>query len=154
MYGRLFLSHSFVAAIALLDQFLKSWAVRAAPRDEVGFLGVMHIVPTWNRGIAFGLFNWLEYGNNLFLVVATALCVYLYQALLGAKPYQKALGYAMVLGGAIGNIIDRVVHCSVLDFVDLSLNGRHFPAFNLADLAVTVGACVLVVHFLSSLRRA
>jgi signal peptidase II len=152
MYGRIFVGHFVIATIAFLDQYLKSWVLGRASSGQ-GLLGVMHVVPNWNRGVAFGLFNWLDYSNNLFLVVASVMCVFLYQIFLGAKIYQRALGYAMVLGGAIGNIIDRIVHCAVLDFIDVSFNGRHFPSFNLADLAITLGVLILLTNFLTSMKR-
>lgn len=152
MYGRIFVGHCVIAAIAFLDQYLKSWVISRASCGE-GFLGMINVVPNWNRGVAFGLFNWLDYSSNLFLVVASVMCVFLYQIFLGSKVYQRTLGYAMVLGGAIGNIIDRIVHCAVLDFVDISFHGRHFPSFNLADLAITIGVLMLLTNFLTSMKR-
>lgn len=152
MHGKILVGHFAIAAIVFVDQYLKSWALGRARCGE-GLLGVIHIAPSWNSGIAFGLFNWLEYSSNLFLVVASVMCVFLYQIFLGAKVYQRVLGYAMVLGGAAGNIIDRVTHGAVLDFIDISFNGRHFPSFNIADLAITAGVLMLLTNFLTSMKR-
>jgi signal peptidase II len=60
---------------------------------------------------------------------------------------------AAILGGAVGNVIDRVMHGYVVDFLDFHLAGRHFPAFNVADSAITIGAICLVIDELRRVRR-
>ena len=60
---------------------------------------------------------------------------------------------AVILGGAIGNVIDRMMHGYVVDFLDFHLAGRHFPAFNVADSAITIGAICLILDELRRVRK-
>jgi signal peptidase II len=68
---------------------------------------------------------------------------------------QKLFSFAMaaILGGAIGNVVDRMMHGYVVDFLDFHLAGRHFPAFNVADSAITIGAICLILDELRRVRR-
>jgi signal peptidase II len=75
--------------------------------------------------------------------------------MLRSHPGQKLFSLAMacILGGAIGNVIDRLLHGYVIDFIDLHYAGWHFPAFNIADSAITVGAVCLILDELLRVRR-
>jgi signal peptidase II len=118
--------------------------------------GFFNIVRAHNTGAAFsflasagGWQRWLFTGFGL----AAALFI-VWQ--LRAHPGQRLFAFALssILGGAIGNVVDRLVHGYVVDFLDFHWAGSHFPAFNIADSAITLGAICLVLDELLRVRRA
>jgi signal peptidase II len=111
--------------------------------------GVLHLTYTTNRGGAFGLFGNAPY---LFLAATLVVCAAIVVASFGVSNRMLALGLGMVLGGALGNLTDRIVrgpglNGRVVDFIDF----RVWPVFNLADAAIVIGAALIL---LSGLRRA
>ena len=148
-----------VAAILAVDQASKaavlaaysplSWPVEVTP--------FFNLVLVWNRGVSFGLFGgndgelqrWLLVG--LALAVAAVLLVWLARGV--ADGWQR-WSFRLIAAGAIGNAADRVVHGAVVDFLDFHYAGWHWPAFNVADSAVVVGALLLVADGLRSKRTA
>ncbi|MGH6945319.1 MAG: signal peptidase II [Geminicoccaceae bacterium] len=108
-----------------------------------------NLVLVWNRGVSFGMFGspgplapWILSG--VALAVVAGLGLWLRRA---TQPL-IAVGLGLVIGGALGNVIDRVRFGAVVDFLDFHLAGYHWPAFNLADSAICVGAGLLVVDSL------
>lgn len=111
-----------------------------------------------NTGAAFGMFNAAEFPGKtiaLTLVATLALAgVAWYAASIPMRDWLARLGVACILGGAIGNLIDRATAGYVLDFVDASWQGWHFWAFNVADAAITVGVILMILDLLGLGRRA
>ena len=114
-----------------------------------GFLDLVHVR---NEGVAFGLLNTTElpYKTAITTILAvTALAgIGLYARQLQDREWVARLGLACILGGAIGNLIDRVRQGYVLDFVDVYWNSWHFWAFNVADAAISIGAVLVFVDLL------
>ncbi|MFB3853383.1 MAG: signal peptidase II [Vicinamibacterales bacterium] len=145
---------ALVAAIVVLDQVTKA-AVRASLplHAEVpivpGFLSITHVR---NTGAAFGIFNAADfpYKAAVLAVVATAALLGIAAYAARLSPHQRAarLGLALILGGAIGNLIDRVTAGYVVDFVDVYWRDWHFWAFNVADSAITVGVVGMALDML------
>jgi signal peptidase II len=113
-----------------------------------------NLVMVWNRGVSFGMFNsagalapWILSGLALAVVVALLLW------LRRADHWLAGLGLGLVVGGALGNVIDRVRFGAVVDFLDFHLAGYHWPAFNLADAGICVGAGLLLADGLLAPRR-
>jgi signal peptidase II len=111
-------------------------------------------VRVWNTGVSFGLFGsagasaaWVLSG--LALAVVIGLTVWLSRT--AEKP--AAIGLGLVIGGALGNVVDRIRFGAVFDFLDFHAFGVHWPAFNIADAAIVVGAAVLLVDGLLLERR-
>ena len=134
-------------AIGLID-----WALNAPERlgaSSIEMLPFFNLVMVWNEGISFGLFN-NGNGNTalpliLFsLIVSGGFLVWLSRV---THPLQKT-GLALVIGGALGNVIDRVRFGAVMDFLDIHVMGYHWPAFNIADSAIVIGVVCLMVHAL------
>jgi signal peptidase II len=135
-------------AIILFDQVTKMWMLGAFRLPELGSVqvwGPLHLTMVWNQGVSFGLFrgetDWVRWALAAFsLVVAGFLAVWARRVdrpLLGA-----AIG--LIMGGAIGNLIDRVRFGAVADFIDLT--ALHFPwVFNIADSAITIGVILLLI---------
>ena len=147
---------AIAALVMALDQATKWWILLSVMRPPrmIEITPFFNLVLTWNRGVSFGFLNtdsaagpWIL--SVLALVVVALLVVWLARA--GGWFVIGALG--LIIGGALGNVIDRAVHRAVVDFLDFHWAGYHWPAFNVADSAITVGAAMLVVDSLFSGRN-
>ena len=99
----------------------------------------------WNKGFAFGLFqNDLQSINNVYMIIMIVLIIFLffYAIKINKKIYYFA--FSLIIGGAIGNLIDRFLYPAVLDFIDIHYMNYHWYVFNFADITITVG-CLLVI---------
>jgi signal peptidase II len=109
----------------------------------------LNLVVVWNRGVSFGLFGHDWAGAPWVLsALAVAIVVLLCLWLTKAQRRLTALALGAIIGGAIGNVIDRARFGAVYDFIDLHYAGWHWPAFNLADSAITLGVVALLVDSL------
>jgi signal peptidase II len=143
--------------VAVLDQVSKLWildlfAGRPAAIEVAPFF---NLVLTWNRGMSFGLFN-SDHALNavIFTVVAAAIVTGLVLWLRRVEQTLLALAIGLVIGGAVGNVIDRLWRGAVVDFLDFHLAGWHFYVFNLADAAISVGVGLMLIDSLLVQRRA
>ncbi len=148
---------ALAAAVVALDRITKA-AVEA--RFEYGerlrvVEGFFDLVLVYNTGAAFSFLadagGWQRAFFIGVAVAASALILFLLRRHAGERWF--ALGLALILGGALGNLYDRVVLGHVVDFLLLHWRGWHYPAFNVADSAITVGAVILVIDGLRSGRR-
>ena len=123
--------------------------------DFTTITSVFNIVRAHNTGAAFSFLaqagGWQRWLFTRFGVLAALLIVWQLRAHPGQKLFSFAL--ASILGGAIGNVIDRMVYGYVVDFLDFHAAGWHFPAFNVADAGITIGAVLLIVDELLRVRR-
>lgn len=141
-----------LAALALvLDQASKTWILESVmqPPQVIEVTPFFNLVLAWNRGVSFGMFNnQSDYGpyllTGLAVVIIIALAVWLWRA----TTRLSVLALGMIIGGAIGNVIDRIQYGAVVDFLDVHAFGYHWPAFNVADSAVCVGAAILILESL------
>ena len=145
------------ACVAVADQVVK-WIV-AARLDELQRIVVLpffDLVRWHNTGAAFGMLSGASgWQNGLFLVLGLVLVVFLVSMMRNASNSGEALwglGLALMTGGAVGNLIDRVARGYVLDFVSLHYGGWYFPAFNVADSAITVGVTLVFLHVILQSR--
>ena len=101
---------------------------------------LIYITPTHNGGIAFGLFK----GQNpvLFLILSLIAIIFIIYLIVKKRTQSKSmlLGFFLILSGACGNLVDRIIYGHVLDFIDL----RVWPVFNIADSAITIGTCIIL----------
>jgi signal peptidase II len=150
-----------VAIIVLvLDQVTKwgllGWMLPRPPGERmVPLTSFFNIVLVWNRGVSFGMFNGGEGGLNAvaFSVLAAAIVIGLLFWLRRATQPLVIAGIGLVVGGAIGNVIDRLRFGAVVDFLDFHLAGWHWPAFNVADAAICVGVALIVIDGLLGRRE-
>ena len=137
------------------DQATKVWAVRNLPlfelRDIVpGFFDLVHVR---NTGVAFSLLSNLDpRWVHPFLILATVLAMGAVLAYIAYLPCRGAapVGLGLILGGAIGNLIDRARLGYVVDFLDLYWRNHHWPTFNVADVGITVGVVLLLIDMVVS----
>lgn len=135
--------------IVVLDQASKWVALKYLARHvETPLLPFLNLTLVYNTGAAFGFLSGASgWQNVFFMAVALVASVVVIAMLrkLGSKDVQLAFALALVLGGALGNLIDRLVHGYVIDFVDFYIASWHFWTFNVADSAITIGAILLVL---------
>lgn len=142
------------ALIVIADQ-----AVKAVMRDRLDLYesvplipGLLNLTRVHNTGAAFGLLNAVEFPfkTAVLALVATAALAALaiYASTLEAEQRLSRLGLAFIIGGAAGNLIDRIATGYVLDFVDFYWRGWHFWAFNVADAAITAGVTLMILDLL------
>lgn len=129
-------------------QLLLSYLMKAGAVVPV-IDGFFRLVVVWNRGVSFGLLGgdrplpaWLLSG------VAIAVCVGLFLWLRRTERFLTGWGIGLVMGGAIGNVIDRARWGAVFDFADFHINHWHWPAFNVADAAIVIGVGMMLVDSL------
>ena len=134
-------------AVVAVDQLSKWWIVARLmqPPQVFPLTPFFNVVLTWNRGVSFGLFNQEGALSTWGLpILALVIVGFLAAWLLKAETRIVVLGIGGVIGGALGNLIDRVNYGAVVDFLDFYVAGYHWPAFNVADAAISVGAAALV----------
>jgi signal peptidase II len=137
-------------AVVILDQFAKfgiinHFASHPEMPPEVAVTGFFNLVLTMNRGISFGIFNGPGMGEIILVVVAAVIVVGLLVWLRQVKSGLLALAIGLIIGGAAGNAVDRVMRGAVVDFLDFHVGQWHPFAFNLADAAISLGVALLVL---------
>lgn len=140
--------------IVIIDQLTKFFIVKYLPlHDTVPVvLGLFNIIHIKNPGGAFGLLANLTPGMRTFIFLfisslAVGLILYFYLKTPVNQSWLAA-GFALIFGGAIGNLIDRIRFGVVTDFLDFYISKYHWPAFNVADSAITVGIGIFIFHLL------
>lgn len=138
--------------VMVLDFVTKRIIVaKLAPYESISILPFLNIVYVENKGAAFGIFANL--GNNFFIVISvialTAIVFYMSKIPKGSELFSISL----IFGGAGGNLIDRIRIGKVIDFIDFYVGTWHWPAFNVADSALTVGIILCIISTLTQTRK-
>lgn len=142
--------------VVVLDQFIKVLILGYYQLgDSTRVTEFFNVVRVHNYGAAFSMLadqgGWQRWFFTVLGVVAAGFIVWLLRSHAGQKLFSAAL--ALILGGALGNVIDRLLHGYVVDFLDFHWHNAHFPAFNLADSAITLGAICLILDELLRVRK-
>lgn len=147
---------SLAALLLLADQATKWLVLQAMPLGEVipitGFFNLVHVR---NPGAAFSFLadagGWQRWLFAVFAIGVSALLIFMMRR----APEQRLFCFAaaLVIGGAIGNLIDRLVFGEVIDFLDFHWQGWHWPAFNIADSGITVGAFLIIADEFLRMRK-
>lgn len=130
--------------VVILDQLTKHLFWRNGQNYEL-IPGYLNITLVKNAGAAFGMFQ----GARTFFVIASLIAVVLIIYLgvrLPKDQRQRRLLLGLILGGAVGNLIDRVASGQVIDFLQIGVAGHYWPVFNVADMGVTIGAVLLIFY--------
>lgn len=142
--------------VVALDQFTKTLILGSFELGEARHVAdFFNVVRVHNSGAAFsflaGASGWQRW---FFVGLGVAAAVFIVW-MLRAQGHQRLFAWALslILGGAVGNVVDRLLHGHVIDFLDFHWGPRHFPAFNVADAAITVGAALLILDELRRVRR-
>ena len=113
---------------------------------QLAITSFFNLVQVWNKGVSFGMFNKLTNGKYIILAVNLMILIILLVWLYKNQIIYLTWAIALIIGGAIGNIIDRILNDSVADFLDFYIGKYHWPAFNLADSAVFLGVALLLLE--------
>ncbi len=155
MSGRLRVLYAITSlGVVALDQLTKRLIDHGLALHETRVLvpGLLQLTYVRNRGAVFGFFNTADLPNQALLLSIVSLValglIGLYAFRLPAGRYLPQIALALVLGGAIGNLIDRLTHGYVIDFIDVYWRTHHWPMFNAADSAISVGVSLLIVDML------
>lgn len=108
--------------------------------------GFFNLTMVWNQGVSFGMMNDMFTGPQVLIALACVISLIFAYILLKSKSIIESIGCALVIGGALGNVIDRVRYGAVADFFDFYYEDFHFPAFNVADSAITVGIALILIY--------
>jgi len=149
------------ALVFVADRLSKTWVAAHIPLGSHRSVipGVFYISHWLNEGAAFSLFadstspHAVRWGLIAFTVLA-ALVVLVALTLLGSRISLTTVALALVLAGALGNLHDRIVYGSVVDFIEVHIFKYHWPDFNLADSSIVIGACLLLLDSLLPRRNA
>jgi signal peptidase II len=140
------------AAVVVIDQATKLYFYNllvVSGRRAIEVLPFFNLVTVWNYGISFGMFNTgAPAAALIFVALALAIVVALVIWLKSATHASMAVALGLVIGGAVGNVIDRIRFSAVFDFLDFHVAGWHWPAFNVADAGITVGVALLCIDAL------
>ncbi|MDA0902020.1 MAG: signal peptidase II [Proteobacteria bacterium] len=120
---------------------------------EIKVTGFFSLVKVWNTGVSFGMFNSIANGKYILsfinAVVTTILLIWLYRN----KSQYITIAIAFIIGGALGNLIDRLQNDAVADFLDFYISSYHWPAFNVADSAVFLGVFLIIFEDLFTKKK-
>ena len=149
--GGLRLGLGVAILVIVFDQATKWWIIEVVmqPPRIIELTPFFNLVMGWNRGISFGLFDGDSAINVWILpLVALAIVAALVVWLRRVQGAWLASAIGLVIGGALGNVVDRLRFGAVADFLDFHVAGYHWPAFNVADSGITVGVAMLVLDSL------
>ena len=144
----LLINSLLVSSIFLLDRLSKIYVINLSEKlsgYELFFTKYLNIRLIWNEGIAFGLFSFDEQTFYNFLTVLISIIILLIIFMIIKNKGLKKYSLLMILGGALGNIFDRIFYNAVPDFIDIHVGDFHWFIFNVADIFITLGVIFMII---------
>jgi signal peptidase II len=139
----------FILFIFILDRISKLWIISIFNLEnslEIKISSFINLNLIWNKGIAFGLFSYGEkFEYNLLTGLIIIIISIVFWMIIKTKGFEK-YGFLMILGGALGNIFDRLYYSAVPDFIDIYYKNFHWFVFNVADIFITLGVLMLIIN--------
>ncbi len=143
--------------ILVFDRLTKLVATNYLPQHgDINIAPFLNLALVYNTGAAFGFLSGASgWQNGLFMFVALVACAFILWMLsrLNRQDMMLAVALMLILGGALGNLVDRVIFGYVTDFIDVHYRHWHWPAFNIADSSITIGATLLIFDALGIQRN-
>ncbi len=131
-------------SLSLIDWYMSAPPI--LPYAQIQITSFFNIVIVWNTGVSFSMFsNGGEYMPAILIAVALGIALIFTIWMLRTNSHLFGICYALIIGGALGNIVDRARFGAVIDFLDFHVAGYHWPAFNVADMAVVSGVVILII---------
>jgi len=142
---------SSLLILVLFDQLSKTYLIsylKTEPNFILEILPFLDFVYAWNYGISFGLFKqYYQYSNYVLLVLNSFIVMYLINMLVKSESKLSIYGLNLIISGAIGNLVDRIIRGAVFDFIYFNYQDFSFPAFNLADSFISIGAALFIYDY-------
>ena len=152
-----FINSSLVILIFLLDRISKIYVInldKKFPGSEIFASKYLNINLIWNEGIAFGFLSFDQENLYNFLTILITLIIFFILIMVFKSDGLKKLALIMILGGAVGNVFDRVFYKAVPDFIDFHLENFHWFIFNIADVFISLGVLILILlEFIGSKKE-
>ena len=143
-----FINFSFILSIFLLDRITKIYVINLDKKfigSEIFSSKYLNITLIWNEGIAFGLLSFdQENLYNLLTILIILIIFFIFLMILKSSGLKK-LALSIILGGALGNVFDRILYKSVPDFIDFHVGEFHWFIFNIADVFITIGVFSMIL---------
>lgn len=141
-----------VAALVLAADQLSKYLVLnfiLENRSMIIYTSYFNLVRAWNTGVSFSMFNdWGMWGVVLLSLLAFGIILFLLLWLRKEQSRVLQVALGLIIGGAVGNVIDRIRLGAVFDFLDFHIGEQHWPAFNAADSFICIGAGIIIIHSL------
>ena len=155
MLKSLFFGIFFIVLVVYLDLYSKNYIfellhyyaiVENNQNPQININQYLSLVYVLNNGISFGLFDNFSNGKIIFATLQGFIALILLFFMITAKYLDLTIAFALIIGGAFGNVIDRLQNGGVTDFIDFHIANYHWPAFNLADSTIFIGVVILLYH--------
>tara|TARA_B100001540_G_scaffold133011_1_gene118293 strand:+ start:419 stop:919 length:501 start_codon:yes stop_codon:yes gene_type:complete len=143
-----FASSSLVILIFLIDRFSKIYVIFLDKKylgSEIFSSKYLNINLIWNEGIAFGLFSSNNQNNYNILTILILLVISAILFMIIKSKSHERYGFLMILGGALGNVFDRIIYKGVPDFIDFHVGDFHWFVFNVADIFISIGVIYMIL---------
>ena len=141
-----------IPLFVFLDQLSKKWMLNNVfdTQKIIEINKYLNFVPVWNKGISFGMLSNFMNINFFMIIVTSGILLFLISWFIKTKSRNLILSLSFIISGAIGNLVDRLNHKAVVDFIDIHIGNHHWPAFNFADSYITIGAFIYVFTIFTS----
>lgn len=140
------------ALIFAIDRVTKTMILNHLTLEEpINLLPILNLFFTFNTGAAFSFLNWASgWQEWLFIAIAASVSIFLiiWQIKINHKQSLLKIALALILGGTLGNLYDRIIYHKVIDFIDFYYEKWHYPIFNIADSAICIGAIFLLIDLI------
>ncbi|UAJ65008.1 signal peptidase II [Candidatus Schneideria nysicola] len=155
---KLYYYFGIILTFIILDFLSKNWIISNFSLGEsLSILPNINIYYVKNSGIVFGFFSGEEYCRKYLLIIINILCIFVLFLIINKNwlyiSYLSIFPFLMIIGGAIGNLLDRIIYGYVIDFIDIYISIYHFPTFNLADLNICIGIEYIILNNFSFFIR-
>ena len=128
------------------DQLSKQWALKNIFDSQkiIEINKYLNFVPVWNKGISLGILSDFMNINFFMIIITTIISLFIILWFIKTTNRNISISLSFILSGAIGNLLDRLNHKAVVDFIDIHIDNFHWPAFNFADSYITIGAFIYI----------
>lgn len=153
-----YLTSTLIALLIIFaDQYSKLYLIsylKTQPGYLIEITSFFDIVYAWNYGASFGfLKGYYQYSNYAFISLNSLILLLLIGLIIRARSGFEYISFSCIVGGALGNIIDRITHGAVFDFLYFHYGDYHFPVFNIADSFISIGAALYIICYYFSKER-
>ncbi len=144
-----------IIILVILDQITKIFFINYFKNggENINILPFLDLIYVWNKGISFGMFAQVKYSNYIFMAFASIVTFFVVYLKYTSTKTLEIAAYSLIIGGAVGNLIDRILYGAVFDFIYFHIIDFHWPAFNCADSFISIGVALFVINLIFYEKR-